>query len=194
METSTKSEILRLKERTQTLEGFKFSELPTQAGIYSFWWTGDFEILRNANTKVTLIGKKIKGKQEKIEHEWQISDNGSAICLYIGKTTNIKQRIAKHLYITKDWKDWYTLPKQNNKEIGNLLAKKNAIYKPNTVCQFRAGLQHLLKNNEEIKTVEDTFKYIDISFIEILDVGERFYLENLAIGSYRPLFNIDSER
>ncbi len=43
-------------------------------------------------------------------------------------------------------------------------------------------------------SLEDKMKFIGVSWLLEEGVVERFYLEDLEIGCYRPWFNVDSER
>ena len=170
-----------------------------ERGIYAFWWITDISFIQEANLNVTLLGKHIKRVPTIINYKWDIENRTLPICLYVGKTTTLKSRVSLHLLESIKWDDWYK-SKLQTKKVNLADNVNNLIYKSNSVCQFRAGLQHLLKNNIAIKDLDDALKFIGFSFIEIRNeddhsgVGERFYLENLAIGFYRPLFNVDSER
>ncbi len=188
---------------------FKDFSSENKTGIYAFWWIKDKELLLKSNLDITLLGKIENKKQTQIKYKWQLENYELPIALYIGKTTNLQGRIKGHLAKNVNWENWYltqkTITRNNEKHTitGEEHSKKNFIYKINTVCQFRAGLQHILKSNQNINRLEDTYKFLGISFIEIpsqtdepidYSVGDRFYMEDLAIGYYRPLFNVDSER
>lgn len=193
------SKIEFLEKNYRPFNNFNFDEYKNKSGIYAFWWITDISFIQGANLNVTLLGKHIKRVPTIIKYKWDIEIRNLPICLYVEKTTTLKSRVSQHLLESIKWEDWYKNKLQTKKF--NLADNvNNLIYKPNSVCQFRAGLQHLLKNNIEIKDLEDSLTYIGFSFLEIDNgddhsgVGERFYLENLAIGIYRPLFNMDSER
>ena len=103
------------------------------------------------------------------------------VCLYIGKTTNIRNRISGHL----------KLGTQNIWTKGN----RNSGRKPNTISQLRVGVERVF--GEKALFEEDILNSIGITWI-VLDGYEnsvlRFYLEDQLIGKYLPLFNVDIER
>ena len=113
------------------------------------------------------------------------------LCLYVGKSNYIVDRLNKHLYLSFK-KHWY-------EDAADKFAA-NMIHKTNTVCQFRAGIEHLFKKETDFKLEEVLRNHIGISVYhpdkESKDenMEERFYLEDLAIGYLRPWFNLDSER
>lgn len=193
------SKIEYLEKNYRPIREFDFNEYKNKSGIYSFWWITDISFIQGANLNVTLLGKHIKRVPTIINYRWDIENRNLPICLYVGKTTTLKNRVSRHLAEGIEWKDWYK-SKLQTKKVNLADNEYNLTYKPNSVCQFRAGLQHLLKNKVEINTLDDARKFIGFSFLEVNNgddhsgVGERFYLENLAIGIYRPLFNVDSER
>ena len=101
------------------------------------------------------------------------------ICLYVGKSTEIKSRIPKHLKLgTPDiWKT-------NSKDSGK---------KPNTVSQLRIGLERLFPE----KKIFDLIDKIGVSWTVVDEYKNginRFYLENYFIGNFFPLLNADIER
>lgn len=151
-------------------------------GIYAFWYIG------NDLPDSKMLEIKIREEHITVEIEWNKNDFFQHQPLYIGKTTNLFQRIRQHLLATKtNWRDNSNGRHFNEKRINKL----------NTSCQFRAGFEHLFGGQ---KSLEHCFENIALSFVEIENgkanegVKDRFYLEDLAIGVFRPWFNIDSER
>ena len=71
--------------------------------------------------------------------------------------------------------------------------QKHFLVKRTSSCQLRAGIEHLFKNKTR-SSLEEKLKHFGISFYPETDFINRFYLEDLAIGYYRPWFNLDSER
>ena len=162
-------------------------ELRKKGGIYAFWWIGEKKKLAEA---LTSCDYRLKGKQSekelisvKFTHEWidVASIETKEICLYIGKSTNIKSRISKHIKLST--KDIWT-------KTG--VSRKSGI-KPNTESQLRIGLERIFNKSIMNEIIDN----IGISWI-ILEEYEnginRFYLEDYFIGRYYPLFNIDIER
>lgn len=164
-------------------------ELKNKGGIYAFWWNGKVEELKNA---LLTCDYKLKGKQSQKElitvrftSEWiDFLDSNGNVCLYVGKSTDIKSRISKHLKLGTD--DIWTKP---NGEI----IDKNIGIKPNTESQLRTGLERIFNRS----MIDEIIDNIGVSWI-ILDEYKnginRFYLEDYFIGKYFPLFNIDIER
>lgn len=165
------------------------SEMKNKGGIYAFWWCGSIEELKNS---LITCNYKLKGKQSQKElltveftPEWIdfLSDKGK-VCLYIGKSTDIKGRISKHLKLGTD-----DIWMKSNGEI----IDKNIGIKPNTESQLRTGLERIFNRSIFDKIIDK----IGISWI-VLDEYKnginRFYLEDFFIGKYFPLLNIDIER
>jgi hypothetical protein len=173
-------------------------------GIYAFWLLNDLDKTIKLNKVISLIGPD----ERPTFSIWQdnLTRDSDQMCLYIGKTANFTDRIAMHLMLGTD--NWYCPEKP-----GELLEKLNElkkkhdntdfIFKRNSQCQFRAGFEHLFKrviSDDERRSI--LTNHIGISFHEIrpedggydLSINERYYLENLCIGYFRPWFNLDSER
>lgn len=164
-------------------------ELKSKGGVYAFWWIGNDKELMNSVKKCKY---KLKGKQSEKEL-WNVLftekwvENASyekKVCLYVGKSTDIKGRISKHIKLgTLDiWK----------KSNGEVIRKDSGI-KPNTESQLRTGIERLF----EPKLFHELIDNIGISWI-IIDKYEnginRFFLEDYFIGKFFPLLNIDIER
>jgi len=161
------------------------NESNEKGGIYFFWWYGKKEklIFSIKNCIYNLKGKRSLNQpvQIKFTDKWlESSTINDKICLYIGKSTNIRGRITKHIRPK-------TIDIWNNSE-------KTSGLKPNSESQLRIGIERIF--NENIFN-DDIINNIYISWIEINDYENslnRFYLENYFIGKYFPLLNIDIER
>lgn len=183
---------------------------PTTAGLYCFWWLGDINVLKKGSRDLIISGKKVSERTIKqygaetvdldycdeknhIKHHvsWDFRErvNGSytAIPLYVGKTSNVFNRIKQQLY----WPDSQKC--RDGFGLGNGVRK---IYKPTTACQLRAGFEYLFQWEDEKTRRQYLRDHIGLTvhFTGIDDIKERFYLENLLIGQLRPPFNLDSER
>ena len=183
------------------------------SGVYIFWWIGKTEILTNGNIKIIIKGKEVKKEFEvfyskqncidfiehkgkkfiKYTHEFSIDkdiyEKFGRIPLYVGKTTNLDNRIQQHL--------------MNGKiEYGEIQNENGTIRKANTVCQLRSHLEYLLRKTsdgierEEKESYELGLSNVKMQYFKnhICKFDERFYLENELIGRLKPWFNIDSER
>ncbi|XOB41394.1 MAG: hypothetical protein ACKKMW_01540 [Candidatus Nealsonbacteria bacterium] len=174
-------EIISLYTKVFPLRSIRKTLQPTPA-VYCFWWIGNKEFFsKNAERRISLKGPK--GRFFELEHKMWFPKELPYIPLYVGKTTKLKDRILKHLLISYS-KRVHPKPK-NYKKV-----------KPhNTVCQLRAGIEHIFPNEKEPKSL--ILENIGLSFLDIFGkeaVSERFYLEDFAIGYFRPWFNLDCER
>lgn len=154
----------------------RYSRLATiNPSIYAFW-------LDNSNKEAEVLHRIVKitgpnGSNEEITLDWNLDND--FILLYVGKTTNFKNRLKKHLLLgTQAWK--------HNAE--NYLNKKTSS------CQLRAGVEHLIKHSSIDSGIDFMLSNIRVSVIEMDGLIERFYAEDLAIGKGKPWFNVDSER
>ena len=163
--------------------------LPKDGGIYAFWWVNDLAKIKNQlkKSKYNLKGKHTVGLLPvSFSEEWInlniSSSNNDKICLYVGKTTNISQRISKHIR-----------PKTTDIWKGN---KRHSGIKPNSESQLRIGVERVFYNDSII----EFYGNIGLSYIELKDIYKyqnginRFYLEDYFISKHYPLFNIDIER
>lgn len=171
-----------------------FSKLNKKAGVYAFWWVGDATVLKK---KINKQRYKLKGPSNRkdlipvqICENWlQAATCNERICLYVGKTTNLKQRISGHLRYTTDniWTDGDG--KHRTKEPFSFEKK------PNTVSQLRIGLERIFQNH----SLHYIKKHIAISWLELNDkkvnnAVNRFYIEDKMVGDLFPIFNVDVER
>ncbi|WP_417873610.1 GIY-YIG nuclease family protein [Xanthomarina gelatinilytica] len=160
---------------------------PEKAGVYIFWWTGNLNLLLE---KLIVCQYELKGPSNRKERiivkfskEWiERATINNSICLYVGKSTNIRKRITSHI-------------KPNTLNIWSKQGNENFSFhkKPNTTSQLRIGLERVFKNH----SLEIIKNNISISWIELegdKNAINRFYIENKIISHYYALFNIDIER
>ncbi len=159
--------------------------LPAHGGVYVFWWTGDISLLSapSCNRDLVLVGPNSRSVHLKIDDEWLGLSTSQPIPLYVGKNADsIAFRVGKHLRL----KDVRMLP------LGGGPQKASP---PTTSCQLRAGVEHLFPRCSDSRSL--VLDNIGLSFVELdgdTHAGNRFYLEDLAIGLMRPPFNVDIER
>lgn len=161
------------------------TKIPEVGGIYLFWWSGEKDLfLQNIKTHKHLI----KGKQteeEKVDirftEQWiEMATFSDKICLYVGKTTNLKQRISSHIK-PKTQNIWGDTQFDSGR-------------KPNTTSQMRIGVEKIFKNKAGLEII---LSNVSVSYLELDGIKHcvnRFYLEDLSVGTYFPLLNIDIER
>ena len=160
--------------------------LPSQGGVYAFWWVGGSEALRSPefNRQVHLHGPNGRTVRLRVDDEWLGLEADLPIPLYIGKTADsLSKRVGKHLLLGTPTR---VIPR----ELGPQRHKA-----PTTSCQLRAGVEHhFLELETPIPFILDN---VALSYV-ILDgddaAANRFYLEDLSIGLMRPPINIDVER
>ena len=152
-------------------------ELPKNAGVYAFWWIGKNQELLESNTVIQLTDQKEEGKVT--YKNWQPRDLYYP-CLYVGRSTNIRRRFSQHI-VPNTKERLHRIPKDNKKQT---LAK--------TSCQLRYGIEHIFKNDKNPMDIIDN--KVGFSFCTISRTEDRFYKENLLIGTWKPWFNVNSER
>ena len=152
-----------------------------KSSIYCFWWIGSSSAIKNSRRSM-----KVKGPSKQlvdIHYEFWHPRQLNNISLYIGKTTNTKRRISQHILL-----------KEENRVYKNI--QDNIKPKPKTTsCQLRTGIEFIFPNEQNPK--EMILQNVGLSYIIIEGnnaTSSRFYLEDLAIGFFRPWFNLDSER
>jgi len=159
--------------------------LPAHGGVYVFWWTGDLSLLSSSdcNRDLILAGPKSRPVHLRIDDEWLGLSTSLPVPLYVGKNADsIASRVGKHLRL----KDVRMLP------VGGGPHKAE---RPTTSCQLRAGIEHLFPNCTDTRTL--ILNNVGLSFVELHGdehAGNRFYLEDLAVGLMRSPFNVDVER
>ena len=177
-------EIIRLSKQIIPLREIYVSHtvrIPDKSAVYCFWWIDDKSIIENARRFI-----KVKGPKEKlvtIEYKFWHPKELSNIPLYIGKTTNLRNRISQHILLKEETRVYETTLE---------------IVKPKpktTSCQLRTGIEFILPNEDNPKKI--ILNNVGVSYVTIegIDsISKRFYLEDLSIGLFKPWFNLDSER
>lgn len=156
-------------------------DLPHAAGIYAFWWVGDRHQLLNSNRSIVLKGPG--GNPVTVQYEDWWPEELAFPCLYVGKTTNIRRRFSLHLK--------RGCPQQLHKPMS-----ENQKVPPNTTsCQLRWGIEHIFPNDQSpLKIIESSVGFSYRTDFGENAIAERFFEEDRLIGTWRPWFNIDSER
>ena len=158
--------------------------LPSDGGVYAFWWTGPLEILRDETTRsIVLYGPGGRQVPLEFDDEWLGLSTRLPVPLYVGKTADdLAHRVGLHL----------KLKEPRILDLGGSAQKQK---RPTTSCQLRAGVDHIFPNERDTRAL--ILDNIGLSYV-ILDGDEhaahRFYLEDLAIGMMHPPFNVDIER
>lgn len=196
-----------------------------QEGIYAFWWNDKNGLLRKhlLDSETIYYLKGPHDNSEKANHflkvifteEWiDKASRGNHICLYVGKSTNIKSRLNGHIKYNIDpekdnqfddtiWKDSKSKNQleddfshiwpdsQNNERL--IKCKYGFGKKPNTVSQLRIGLERLFQR-DSLALIKE---YVEISFLSYPgkeNAVNRFFIEDKLISSLFPILNIDVER
>jgi hypothetical protein len=155
--------------------------LPELAGVYAFWWIGDRAELMSSVRHMVLKGPNGRDVDVTFDDWWP--RNLDYPCLYIGKTTNLKNRLPLHIM-------------RGSPGRVHTAGLKNAKAKPKTSsCQLRVGIEHIFPR--EMDTLSLIYEKVGFSFrTDFADnaIAERFFEEDRLVGTWRPWFNIDSER
>lgn len=184
----------------------KYISLEGKGGVYVFWWTGDIDILKVGleSNSYYLKGPHSKKHDSLIKVDFSddwlkaaSSDKGH-VCLYVGKSTNLRDRIRSHIRPTTEtiWKSgasdyWPDYSGSDNKPTGQV--KFSFGKKPNTDSQLRIGLERIFR----MQALGIIRKYVGVSFIELNGdehAINRFFIEDKTIADLYPLLNIDVER
>jgi hypothetical protein len=155
--------------------------LPDSPGVYAFWWIGRREELLGANRHIVL-----KGPGEKpvdVEYcDWWPADLEYP-CLYVGKSTNIRKRFSLHI------------KRRSPGRLHAACADNRRAEPVTTSCQLRWGIEHVFPLEPEPLSI--IFRAVGFSYRTDLPehaIAERFFEEDRLVGSWRPWFNVDSER
>lgn len=172
--------VLSIKRVSEVFSGTKIN-LPEKAGVYAFWWLGKKDELMKSNRHIVLKGPNQLPVDVEYKDWWP--PELEYPCLYVGKSTNIKNRFSLHIK-RKSYGRLHDIPENNLKQ------------KPvTTSCQLRYGIEHIFKNEENPLNI--IFQSVGFSFsIKFCDnaIADRFFTEDRLIGTWKPWFNIDSER
>jgi hypothetical protein len=154
-----------------------------EEGIYVFLYEKKDENIEELKRSLFIKGPK-NSENNKTENDnviWDYDKEKKFICLYVGKTTNFKERLKDHLLLGTD-----QLPNKGD--------KKNQLNKKTTACQLRSGFDYLY-SKEKVNIKEKLINHLFVSFYPVKDdFIKRFYLENYFIWRFKPWFNLDSER
>lgn len=155
--------------------------LPEEPGVYAFWWIGDRASLLNANRKIVLKGPN--GLPVEVEYRDWWPPELAYPCLYVGKSTNIRKRFSLHLKRGSHGRLHAAHPEHHKAE-------------PNTTsCQLRWGIEHVLPiENDPLTLITTSVGFSFRTDFRDNAIAERFFEEDRLVGTWRPWFNIDSER
>ncbi|MEW8052019.1 MAG: hypothetical protein AB2784_08300 [Candidatus Thiodiazotropha endolucinida] len=158
---------------------------PCVGGVYAFWWIGSKKsfLQEIQNNELHYSGPSKRKITLKLNDSTVNSAKNGYVPLYIGKTsTPIAKRVGKHLMLGTE----RTISKEEAYGIAN---------RKNTSCQVRDRLDRLFPDIED--TREIAINNIGLSYLKLEgdnNFSQRFFLEDLAIGTLQPIFNVDSER
>ena len=154
-------------------------QLPEVGGIYAFWLDNQDQIAASLRRKLHLKGPAGQ-KSGWVETCWHLPDKQPPyILLYVGKSTNLKNRFGLHLKLqTEKWQ----------------YPTNGSLYKPTTSCQLRSGIEHLISQQPNLHFFPFIKERLRYSYVRVDRFEDRFYAEDAAIGLGRPWFNLDSER
>lgn len=165
----------------QQMVGEHAIDLPADPGIYAFWWIGERDQLLAANRRITLKGPNEQPVEVEYRDWWP--EELAYPCLYVGKSTNIRKRFSLHL-------------KRGSPGCLHAAHPEHHKAKPNTTsCQLRWGIEHIFPNEANPLALISTS--VGFSYrTDLVDnaIAERFFEEDRLVGTWRPWFNIDSER
>lgn len=155
--------------------------LPEEPGVYAFWWISPKSDLMKANRHIVLKGPGERPVDVEFL-DWWPSDLAHP-CLYVGKSTNIKKRFSLHIKRDSIGR-LHQIPKSNEKQ--------RAV---TTSCQLRYGIEHIFPNSQDpLQIIKDNVGFSYRTNFSKNAIAERFYTEDLLIGTWKPWFNVDSER
>jgi|GEM_PF-3119807 hypothetical protein len=153
------------------------------------------------NLQAVGIGLKADGNPTVSEHLfhktiWSFPQVDGRVPLYIGKTSNLLNRIKLHLSWPETFENCAQVELRHPPNV-NMLGKE-AVRKNNTSTQFRSCYEFLFRDNEAWGDTDDEARFNQIGLTIIPTafeaVQERFYWEDYLVGRYEPPFNVDSER
>ena len=158
---------------------------PSFGGVYAFWWRGGAQDFYDSlqNRSLHFHGPNGIALELKITlASLKVAENGS-LPLYVGKNAaDIATRLGLHL----------KLRTPRTVEAG---AVNGICERMTTSCQVRDRLDRLFPNYQDRRTL--ALNNLALSYVRLDGPGsfvERFFLEDLAVGILRPVFNVDSER
>ena len=163
------------------LSDSRLSKIPTGPGLYAFWWIGDRTELLESNRTVVLKGpNEIRVNVE--YRDWWPKDLVYP-CLYVGKSTNLRSRFGLHIK-SKSYGRLHEPHVEHHKAIPNT-----------TSCQVRWGIEHIFPNKKDpLRLIRKSVGFLYRNDFANNAIAERFFEEDRLVGTWRPWFNIDSER
>lgn len=185
------SDLLTIREsplphrRTALDWGRSSSGRPAFGGVYAFWWGGDAEQFFQSmqNRFLHFHGpNRVSLRWEITRDSLRVADNG-LLPLYVGKcASDIAKRVGLHLKL----KTPRTVP---------CSAVTGVSKRKTTSCQVRDRLDRLFPNFQDTRSL--ALENLALSYVQVQGEAafvERFFLEDMAVGVFRPIFNVDSER
>ena len=169
-----------IRSVSQIVSGRKI-DLPEDAGVYAFWWIGDRAQLLDANRRIVLKGPGEHPVEVEYRDWWPTEL--SYPCLYVGKSTNIRKRFSLHLKRGSPGRLHAAHPEDHKAEPST------------TSCQLRWGIEHVFPLEQEpLKLISNSVGFSYRTDFDENAIAERFFEEDRLVGTWRPWFNIDSER
>ena len=167
--------------RIDTIVAKRINDIPSEPGVYAFWWVASKAELMAANRHIVLKGPG--GSPVGVTYEdWWPKDLPYP-CLYVGKSTNLKSRFAKHIMRG-------TPGRLHEPVAGNRKAKPYT-----TSCQLRWGIEHIFPlEKDPLNLIFRSVGFSHRTDFPANAIAERFFEEDRLVGKWRPWFNIDSER
>ncbi len=156
-------------------------DLPEVPGVYAFWWLAPKAELLAANRHIVLKGPREQPVDVEYRDWWP--PDLTYPCLYVGKTTNSKKRFSLHIKRGSAGRLHEAHP-------GSVKAEPCT-----SSCQLRFGIEHVFPAEQNPLTV--IFRAVGFSYRTDFPenaIAERFFEEDRLVGTWRPWFNIDSER
>lgn len=157
------------------------SALPEGPGVYAFWWVGEKATLLAANRTVVLKGpNEVRVKVE--YRDWWPADLAYP-CLYVGKSTNIRRRFGLHI------------KRKSQGRLHNAHPENHKASPNTTSCQLRWGIEHIFPGEPNpLGVILESVGFSYRTDFPDNAIAERFFEEDRLVGTWRPWFNIDSER
>ncbi len=156
-------------------------DLPESPDVYAFWWIAPKAKMLAGNRHIVLKGPN--GRPVDVEYKDWWPSGLVYPCLYVGKSTNIKNRFSLHIKRGSHGRLHEAHP----------LSIKAKLH--TSSCQLRFGIEHVFPAEQSPLNV--IFESVGFSYRTDFPknaIAERFFEEDRLVGVWRPWFNIDSER
>jgi len=159
-------------------QGITLPELP---GVYAFWWIAAKAELLAGNRHIVLKGPREQPVDVEYKDWWP--KELLYPCLYVGKSTNIKNRFSLHIKRGSPGRLHEPL-------LGNRKPKPCT-----SSCQLRFGIEHVFPNEQDpLALIHRAIGFSYRTDFPENAIAERFFEEDRLVGLWRPWFNVDSER